>query len=368
MFVIILAVSAIINIFSSHLLAVINNISVWWHVAGAAAVILILLLIPEQHASFSDVFAKTINNSGMFGGDKGIGWLIFVLPIAAILTQYTITGYDASAHLSEETKSAADGAAKGIWRSIFYSAIGGWILLLAFLFAVQDSDEVSAGGGAGADDLHPGDGLQVGRDRAADLDRGPVLLHDGLPDERVAHAVRVQPRPRGAGSPAVVEGELEEDPRQRRHGHRGAGRDHHACPPSSRSTSTARPFRSPSSRWSPSVWSGCTCASPCRSTTAGRLGDAFPVGRWNLRGHHKWMAPVAMIEIVVTSLIAMFPTSIGGVPFGASFEWKFVNYTPLLVGGVLILLYIYWHVSVKNWFTGPIKQVDETGEELEGVS
>ena len=55
-----------------------------------------------------------------------------------MLTQYTITGYDASAHLSEETHSAADSAAKGIWRSIFYSAIGGWILLLAFLFAVQN--------------------------------------------------------------------------------------------------------------------------------------------------------------------------------------------------------------------------------------
>ena len=67
-----------------------------------------------------------------------MGLLFFVLPISAILTQYTITGYDASAHLSEETKSAADGAAKGIWRSIFYSAIGGWILLLSFLFAVQD--------------------------------------------------------------------------------------------------------------------------------------------------------------------------------------------------------------------------------------
>ena len=105
--------------------------------------------IPEQHASFSDVFAQTINNSGMFGGStSGFGFLLFVLPIAAILTQYTITGYDASAHLSEETKSAADGAAKGIWRSIFYSAIGGWILLLTFLFAVQDSDGVSAGGGA----------------------------------------------------------------------------------------------------------------------------------------------------------------------------------------------------------------------------
>ena len=141
LFLVILAISATINIFSSHLLAVINNISVWWHVAGAAVVILILLFIPEQHASFSDVFAKTINNSGMFGGTtSGSGFLLFVLPISAILTQYTITGYDASAHLSEETKSAADGAAKGIWRSIFYSAIGGWILLLTFLFAVQDSD------------------------------------------------------------------------------------------------------------------------------------------------------------------------------------------------------------------------------------
>ena len=85
------------------------------------------------------MFAKTINNTGMFGGStSGFGFLLFVLPISAILTQYTITGYDASAHLSEETKSAADGAAKGIWRSIFYSAIGGWILLLSFLFAVQD--------------------------------------------------------------------------------------------------------------------------------------------------------------------------------------------------------------------------------------
>ena len=42
-----------------------------------------------------------------------------------------------------------------------------------------------------------------------------------------------------------------------------------------------------------------------------RIGDEFQVGRWNLRGHHKWMAPVAIIEIIVTSIIAMFPTSLG---------------------------------------------------------
>ena len=99
-----------------------------------------------------------------------------------------------------------------------------------------------------------------------------------------------------------------------------------------------------------------------------KAGDSFPLGSWNLRGHHKWMAPLALAEIVITSIIAMFPTSNSGAPWDPTFEWKFVNYTPLLVGGVLILLWIYWHVSVKNWFTGPIKQVDVTGEELEGVS
>ena len=70
-----------------------------------------------------------------------------ILPIGALLTQYTITGYDASAHLSEETHSAANSAAKGIWRSILYSAIGGWLLLLAFLFAVQNEAGVTKGGG-----------------------------------------------------------------------------------------------------------------------------------------------------------------------------------------------------------------------------
>jgi len=74
MFLIILVAVAVINIFSSHLLAVINNISVWWHVAGAAAVIAILIFIPEHHASVGDVFAKTVNNSGMWGGaTSGLG-------------------------------------------------------------------------------------------------------------------------------------------------------------------------------------------------------------------------------------------------------------------------------------------------------
>ena len=228
-FVVVLALSAIVNIFSSHLLAVINNVSVWWHVIGAAAVVLILIFIPEQHASFSDVFAQTINNTGMFGGEKGFGWLIFVLPIAAILTQYTITGYDASAHLSEETHSAADGAAKGIWRSIFYSAIGGWILLLAFLFAVQDADEVSASGGAV---------VTIFNQALSSKWVGTVLLISAAGQFFCTTACQTSAsrmlfafsRDRAVpGHQLWAKVSKNKSPRQRCHRHRGAGGDHHAA-------------------------------------------------------------------------------------------------------------------------------------------
>ena len=60
----------------------------------------------------------------------------------------------------------------------------------------------------------------------------------------------------------------------------------------------------------------------------------------------------------MTSIVAMLPTSVGGVPWNTGFAWKYVNYTILVVPGALILLWIYWHLSVKNWFTGPKTTVD----------
>ncbi len=368
MFLIILVVVAVINIFSSHLLAVINNISVWWHVIGAAAVILILFLVPEQHASFSTVFTKTVNNSGFFGGStSGFGFLLFVLPISAILTQYTITGYDASAHLSEETKSAANGAAKGIWRSIFYSAVGGWILLLSFLFAVQDVDGVTEGGGAvavifaqamsskwvalvllisTAGQLFCTTACQTSASRmlfAFSRDRA-------VPGHQLWSAVNAKRVPANAVIVTAVIAALITLPALVKVDINGA-----PVPVAFFAVVSIGVV-------------GLYLAFAVPIYYRWKAGDSFKVGSWNLRGHHRWMAPLALIEIIVTSIIAMFPTSLGGAPWDPSFEWKFVNYTPLLVGATLILLYIYWHVSVKKWFTGPIRQVDVTGEELEGVS
>ncbi|MBE7191286.1 amino acid permease [Gordonia polyisoprenivorans] len=356
-FVIILIAAALINIFSGHLLSMINNLSVWWHVFGAAAVILILFLVPDQHASFSDVFARTVNNSGIFGGATShAGFILYVLPISAILTQYTITGYDASAHISEETKGAAGAAAKGIWRSIAYSAIGGWILLLSFLFAVQDADGVSKSGGAVATIF-----TQALTSRWA----GVVLListagqlfctaacqtsasrmmfafsRDGaVPGHRIWKQVNAKGIPAYAvivtaavaaiiTLPALVAVDINGAP----------------VPVAFFAV----------------VSIGVVGLYLCFAVPIyfrWRAGDSFESGSWTLGSKYKWIAPLALAEIALTSIIAMFPTSLGGMPWDPGFAWKYVNYTPLLVGGALVALYVYWHLSVKKWFTGPVTQV-----------
>jgi hypothetical protein len=43
---------------------------------------------------------------------------------------------------------------------------------------------------------------------------------------------------------------------------------------------------------------------------------------------------------------------------------KYVNYTILVVPGALILLWIWWHLSVKNWFTGPKTTIDMLPEQV----
>ena len=64
LFLIIMIVVTLINIFSSQLLALVNNISVWWHVLGTAVVVGILIFVPEKHQTASWVFTTQINQSG----------------------------------------------------------------------------------------------------------------------------------------------------------------------------------------------------------------------------------------------------------------------------------------------------------------
>ena len=61
--------------------------------------------------------------------------------IGLLMAQYTYTGFDASAHVAEETINASTEAPKGLVRSVWVSILAGWVLLVAVTAAIQDYDQ-----------------------------------------------------------------------------------------------------------------------------------------------------------------------------------------------------------------------------------
>src|SRR5206468_11720767 len=91
----------------------------------------VLFFLPSHHQSAGFVFTKFVNNTG-FGNS------IYVFMIGLLLAQYTFTGYDASAHMTEETRDAAVAGPRGIVASILVSLAAGWVLLVGVTYAIQD--------------------------------------------------------------------------------------------------------------------------------------------------------------------------------------------------------------------------------------
>ncbi len=88
--------------------------------------------------------------------------------IGLLMAQYTYTGYDASAHMSEETRKASRAAALGVVMSVVMSVIFGFILLVAVTFAVPDTKgTIGAGGFAVTYIWQTCDEHALGRDRCS---------------------------------------------------------------------------------------------------------------------------------------------------------------------------------------------------------
>jgi amino acid transporter len=119
------------------LVALLNNVSVWWHITGVLIIVgamIFGLKAGAHHASAKFVFTDLQNLGGFH-----IGWW-YVLPVGLLLAQYTFTGYDASAHMTEETHNAARSGPRGIVMSILISLIAGWVLLIGITFAIQKAN------------------------------------------------------------------------------------------------------------------------------------------------------------------------------------------------------------------------------------
>jgi amino acid transporter len=137
-FGIVLFIHGLLNTFGIRLVALLNQVSVWWHVVGVTAIVLVTVVL-NQHTrtDIGTVFSTFVNGTGS-GGDNPewpgplmLGIPLYVMLIGLLNAQYTLTGYDASAHMSEETHNASMSAPRGIVFSVVVSVIMGFILLTA---------------------------------------------------------------------------------------------------------------------------------------------------------------------------------------------------------------------------------------------
>ena len=145
-FAILLFTQGLLNTFGVRLVALLNDVSVYWHLVGVAIIVLMVSIAPESgtHQSLSFVFGS--DGWKAFEGLSGFSLPFYVFLVGLLNAQYTFTGYDASAHVSEETIQANIQAAKGIVRSIWVSMIAGFILLVGVSFAIPNSFPVTIGG------------------------------------------------------------------------------------------------------------------------------------------------------------------------------------------------------------------------------
>jgi amino acid transporter len=130
------ASQALFNHLGIRVTTILTDFSGWWIFFVAVLLIAVML----HGASSYDVGRLFVvaNHSGSSGGDV---WpesssLLRMTLLGLMWPIYTITGFDASAHVSEETVNAAHNAPRGILRSVFLSGLVGWVMVASFVIAM----------------------------------------------------------------------------------------------------------------------------------------------------------------------------------------------------------------------------------------
>jgi len=312
---------------------------VGWHVLGVAVIIGILIFVPSDHQSAGFVFGHRVNNSG-FG--NSMFWY-FVLPLGFLLTMYTQTGYDASAHISEETRGAALGAAKGVWRSVFWAGVIGWLVLLAITFAATDTkfiNDASNGLGLGSSLAIFDSALDPWAAKMVILIATVGQFFCGMScltsASRMCYAFS-----RDRAVP----------------GHRIWTRlNHHRVPHFSVlfmaflalliTIPALKGDKNNITYAFAAVVSiaviGLYIAYVIPVYLRWRQGDSFIPGPWTLGRKYKWVNPAAVIWVAICVIIFSLPQVPAAVPWRDEFDWKYVNYAPITVLVVIVGVGLWW--------------------------
>jgi amino acid transporter len=336
----------LLNTFGVRLVAVLNNISVWWHIVGVLVIVAVLFIVPSHHQSVGFIFGHFQNNTGAgFSAST-----IYVLAIGLLLAQYTFTGYDASAHMTEETHNAAVAGPRGIVMSILVSLVAGWILLIGVTAAIQNySAEATAvvpaaqifidaaGGGLGQFLLLIAIGAQFYCGMSSVTANSRMIYafsRDGaVPGHRLWHKVNKR-----TGTPT-----------------------------NSIWLATGLAFI----LFLPYLYNPNAYAAVISIAVIGlyvayaipiflrlRAGDRFQPGPWSLG---RWSRPIGLVAVTWVSIISIlfvlptvFPVTLANL-----------NYTIVAVAVVGLGTGIWWRVSARHWFRGP--KIQGSPEELAAI-
>ncbi len=138
----ILIIQLALNIAGINLVALLNQVSVWWHIVIVAVVVVLIFLAGKPDQSGLNLFQiQPLDQGGSWNNNLGFVNLqygpatsypvILAFFFSLLLANWTYTGYDASAHVAEETVGARMSSAWGVFLSVAVSAIVGYIFLVA---------------------------------------------------------------------------------------------------------------------------------------------------------------------------------------------------------------------------------------------
>jgi len=123
-----------------------TDFSGWWILIVAALLTAALLffastLEPLRLVTFANY--SGLPDEPVWPAMDSLPWLF---ALGFLLPAYTVTGFDASAHVSEETVGAARHVPEGIVRSVIVSGVAGWIMIAAIVLAMPSLDEAAQQG------------------------------------------------------------------------------------------------------------------------------------------------------------------------------------------------------------------------------
>ncbi|KAL8742294.1 MAG: hypothetical protein Q9184_008278 [Pyrenodesmia sp. 2 TL-2023] len=134
----------VVNMMSIRKLRYMIYTSVALNIVGILSMIIAILAKARTHQPASFVFGKFYDGTGVDGGP---GWSVraspaYVAVTGILMSQFTILGFDASAHLCEETRKAVRDAPLGMVSAIGGAAVIGFVVIIGLLFSIQDFDAV----------------------------------------------------------------------------------------------------------------------------------------------------------------------------------------------------------------------------------